>query len=142
MGDPPTVDHGYQDFTSLMAGNEYVLNGDENFDVQFGVKQSAFAFDYLDDSISSTFTLSFYDDNVLVGQTSFSTDSPFQEVKFIGFISSMPFNMVQFREADGAGNTDEYFQFYTATAVPEPSSLLLLVISLSIGSQIRRGRVK
>ncbi|MBV1877706.1 MAG: hypothetical protein KUG79_08695 [Pseudomonadales bacterium] len=135
-----TGTHGYQDFNSTMVGTEYVLNGDENFDLLFSGTQTAFAMDYLDDNIVSIFNLEFFLDSTAVGATSFTTSAAqFDTVQFIGFSSTAGFNKVQIREDDGTGNANEFFQFYTATAVPGPSSLILFSSALlSLGFMRRR----
>ncbi|MEM7541767.1 MAG: PEP-CTERM sorting domain-containing protein, partial [Pseudomonadota bacterium] len=60
------------------------------------------------------------------------TTSSFGTAEFIGFISSAAFNRVEVRENDGGANSDEFFQFFTATAVPEPTTLALMVGSLGL----------
>jgi hypothetical protein len=132
IGDPPTIDHGYQEWTSALPGEEYVLNGDENFNVNFSSLQGSFAFDYVDTSVTSTFTLNFFNGITNIGSTSFSTSSPFGVANFIGFKSDTLFDRIEVRENDGSINSDEYFQFYTAVAVPEPSSLFLLTSAVGI----------
>lgn len=121
-GNPLTISHRYFDITPVLPGGEYVLDGDENFDVLFSSRQRSFAFDYTDDSVASTFVLDFLDGGTNVGSTSFTTSS-FGVANFIGFTSTVPFNRIDVREFDGANNTNEFFQFYTATratpAVPE-----------------------
>lgn len=124
-GLPATLTAGYLNFTGAMPGNEYVLNGDENFDLIFASSQTTFAMDYLDASIASTFTLNFFDGLTNVGSTSFTTSS-FGTVEFIGFTSTVAFNRVEVRENDGANNSDEFFQFYTeAVSIPAPGALLI-----------------
>jgi hypothetical protein len=138
IGDPAPVDHGYQEWTSALAGDEYVLNGDESFNIVFSSLQSAFAFDYVDESVSSSFTLNFFNGVTNVGSTTFSTSAPFGLANFKGFKSDTLFDRIEVREDDGSNNSDEYFQFYTATAVPEPSSLFLLTSMIGLVS-LRRG---
>jgi hypothetical protein len=139
IGDPAPVDHGYQEWTTAMTGDEYVVSGDENFNVIFSSLQSAFAFDYVDDSVFGTFTLNLFNGATNVGSTSFLTSSPFGIANFIGFKSDTLFDRIELREDDGSNNSDEYFQFYTATAVPEPSSLFLLTSIIGFVS-LRRGK--
>jgi hypothetical protein len=68
----------------------------------------------------------------VVGTTSFTSNAPFDTVKFVGFSSDVSFDRVQVREDDGTNNNaNEFFQFFTATAVPEPGTLALLVLSLA-----------
>jgi hypothetical protein len=138
-GQPATLSAGYLNFTGAMPGNEYVLNGDENFDLIFSSSQTAFAMDYLDASIASTFTLTFFDGVTNVGSTSFTTSS-FGTVEFIGFVSTVAFNRVEVRENDGASNSDEFFQFYTtAISVPAPGALLIFGIG-AVGLACARRR--
>ena len=128
VGDPTTTGHYYTTWTEFLAGNEYALDGDENFDIIFDAPQSAFAMDYLDPGIVSTFTLTFFNGATDLGSTSFITDPSGDTVRFIGFISSSNFNKVTVREDDGNSNSDEFFQFYKATsasAVPEPTSIAM-----------------
>lgn len=140
VGDPPTIDHGYLDFTSALPGDEYVINGDENFDVVFSSLQGSFAYDYVDDSMDSTFILNFFNGAANVGSTSITTFAPFGVSKFIGFTSDAPFDRVEIREFDGNTNSDEYAQFYTAIAVPEPASVVL-VTAIAVGlALLRSGR--
>ena len=128
VGNPTTFDHFYTDLTSALNGTEYVLSGDENFNLGFSNPVFAFAMDYADDSANSIFTLTFFNGVSNVGTTSFTSTSPFTTAKLLGFASDMSFDRVEFREADGATNSNEYFQFYTVAAssvAPEPSSLAL-----------------
>ena len=60
VGDPATGTAAYLDFSPVLNGSEYVLNGDENFDVLFSSLQNVFAFTYADDSIASLFTFNFF----------------------------------------------------------------------------------
>lgn len=134
VGAPATTNHAYMNWgPSSLAGTEYVMSGDENFDVLFSADQTAFAMNYHDDSVASLFTLSFYDDASLVGTSSFTT-SVFDSPQFIGFISDVAFDKVEIREDDGGANSNEYFQFYSATAVanevPEPAPFALIGIAL------------
>jgi len=127
----------YTNFTGALSGDEYVLNGDENFDLIFSSQQTAFAMDYVDASIASTFNLTFFDGASNVGSTSFVTSS-FGTAEFIGFISSVAFDRVEIREDDGTGNSDEFFQFHTAEAVSEPGSLAVFGLGLLGLGYIRR----
>jgi hypothetical protein len=131
-----TGTHGYTNFSSIMPGDEYVLNGDENFNIIFSSIQTAFAMDYLDDNIISTFNLTFLNGSSSVGVASFTTAAAdFDSVQFVGFTSSIGFDNVQVREDDGTGNANEFFQFYTATqTVPEPGTFALLGLCLSLFS--------
>jgi len=113
VGHPATGAHWYGSWTSLLDGHEYALNGDENFDVIFSSLQNAFAMEYVDDAIVSTFTLTFYNAGSQVGQTQFTTTA-FDTAQFIGFISDDSFDRIAIREEDGPSNYNEYFQFYTA----------------------------
>jgi len=142
-GDPATQGHYYSPWTGMLPGNEYALDGDENFDIKFTAHQSAFAMDYLDTSIESKFSLTFYDGAINVGETSFITNS-FGTAQFIGFISSLSFDKVTVREDDGSENSDEFFQFYSATsaaAVPEPSSIVMFGVG-AIGMAFARRKRK
>jgi len=114
---------------SALTGPGYVMGGDENFDVTFSSQQNAFAMNYSDFSIASTFTLDFFDGVTNVGNTSFVTSS-FNTAEFIGFISTVGFDRIEIREDDGANNSNEFFQFFTAEAVPAPGSLLIFGLGL------------
>ena len=139
VGNPATGTAGYSNFTGALSGDEYVLNGDENFNLIFSSAQTAFAMDYVDTSIASTFNLDFFDGATNVGSTSFVTSS-FGTAQFIGFISSVAFDRVEIRENDGTSNSDEYFQFYTAEAVSEPGSLAVFGLGLLGLGYMRRRR--
>lgn len=139
VGLPATGSAGYLNFTGAIPGDEYVLNGDENFDLIFSSFQTAFAMDYVDASIASTFTLDFFDGVTNVGSTSFTTSS-FGTVEFIGFTSTIAFDRVEVRENDGASNSDEFFQFYTTeTSIPAPSGLLIFALG-TVGFACARRR--
>ncbi|MEM7543854.1 MAG: hypothetical protein AAF384_20035 [Pseudomonadota bacterium] len=69
VGSPATGTHGYTNFTSALAGAEYVLNGDENFDLIFTSPAMAFAMNYSDTSVASIFTLKFFEGVTNIGST-------------------------------------------------------------------------
>ncbi|VGO12918.1 hypothetical protein PDESU_01472 [Pontiella desulfatans] len=128
VGNPATAEHFYRAFaTSVMAGNVYALNNDENFNVLFNSNQSAFAFRFEDNADVSLFTLEFFNGATSVGSTQFYSNL-FNTPRFIGFSSDTVFNMVTVRENDGGANSNEYFQFYTAEAIPEPGTIALVGI--------------
>jgi hypothetical protein len=137
VGNPAASTAFYNEFTATLSGNEYIIGGDENFDLTFSSQQNAFAMNYHDFSIASIFTLNFFDGATNVGSTSFTTTS-FGTAEFIGFISTAAFDSVQIREDDGANNTNEAFQFYTAEAVPEPGALAIFGLGLIGLGYIRR----
>lgn len=139
IGSPATAEHGYQDFTGLLSGNEYVLNGDENFDILFSAPTKAMAMDYVDTSVTSLFTLTFYNGVSNVG-SSVLNSNVFNTARFVGFSSDVAFDRVTVRENDGVSNSDEFFQFYSATAVPEPGMAGLLALGLSSLLGLRRRR--
>ena len=141
IGNPVTQDHAIAEFTSVLTGDEYVISGDENFDVSFSSSQSVFAFDYVDDSVASIFTLEFFNGMTNVGTSSFTTSAPFATQNFIAFLSDTDFDLVTIRESDGSTNSNELFQFYTATTVPEPSSALLLGLG-ALGLVSRRRKTE
>lgn len=136
IGSPTTGNHIYTDLSGFsgnaLSGSAYALNGDENFDVIFSSLQTVFAFDYSDDNIDSLFELTFYDNLTTVGAASFASIAPFNTSKFIAFTSDISFNKVSLRENDGTANSNEFFQFYTATpsTVPEPASIALFGLGL------------
>jgi len=131
VGNPATTNHIFTEWGgSGMVGQEYALSGDENFNVSFSSLQNVFAFNYEDDSVASTFTLTFFNGATNVGSSSFVTSS-FDTTEFIGFISDAEFDLVQVRENDGGFNSNEYFQFYTATVkVSEPAPLAIMALGL------------
>lgn len=131
VGNPVTTNATYTDFSPFLTGTEYAISGDENFDVLFSTLQTAFAMNYADESTNSLFTLTFFNGATSVGSTQFTSAAPFQQAKFIGFASDQAFNKVTVRENDGATNSNEYFQFYKATAVPEPATLALVGLALA-----------
>lgn len=131
VGNPATTQATYSNFSPFLTGSEYAISGDENFDVLFSTLQTAFAMNYADDAPISVFTLDFFNGATSVGSTVFTTGAPFSTAKFIGFASDQAFNKVTVRENDGTANTNEYFQFYRATAVPEPTTLALVGLALA-----------
>ena len=133
-----TSSHAYQNFTGLLSGSEYVLNGDENFDILFSSPASAFAMDYVDTSANSSFTLTFYNGASNIG-TSVLNPNIFNTASFVGFISDTDFDKVTVRESS-ATNSDEFFQFYTATPVLEPATAGLLTLGLGGLFGLRRRR--
>ncbi|MBK17958.1 MAG: hypothetical protein CMM52_03855 [Rhodospirillaceae bacterium] len=140
VGNPAASTGFYGEFAaSALTGNEYIQGGDENFDLTFSSLQNAFAMNYSDFSIASTFTLNFFDGATNVGSTSFVT-STFNTAEFIGFSSTVAFDSVEIREDDGASNTNEFFQFYTAQHVSEPGSLAVFGLGL-IGLGYMRRRI-
>jgi len=51
--------HKFTEVEPLLAGVEYLKNGDENFDLIFSSQQNAFAMNYVDQGGTSTFNLDF-----------------------------------------------------------------------------------
>ena len=119
VGNPATTNATYSGFSPLLPGSEYAISGDENFDILFSTLQTAFAMNYADEDTDSIFTLNFFNGATTVGSTQFTSTAPFKTAKFIGFASDMAFDKVTVREDDRGTNSNEYFQFYKATAVPE-----------------------
>ncbi len=110
------------------SGAEYVLNGDENFDILFASSVSAFAMDYADTADTSVFTLTFFNGASNVGSSVLNSNI-FGTQRFVGFISDTDFDKVTVRESSAA-NSDEFFQFYSATPVAEPATAGLIAIGL------------
>jgi hypothetical protein len=138
LGSTLANSHKFSQLTPLLAGVEYIKNGEEDFDLKFTSLQNAFAMNYVDQSAISTFSLNFFDGLTNVGSTSFVTAS-INSAEFIGFSSSVAFDRVEIRETDTGGGTNELFQFYTAEAVPEPGALAIFGLGLlGLGYMRRR----
>ena len=135
---PTTAQAKFTENFAALSGLEYIISGDENFDLSFSSHQNAFAMNYLDDADVSTFSLNFFDGLTNVGSTSFVTAS-IDTAEFIGFISTVAFDRVEVREVSG-GLTNEAFQFYSAEPVSEPGSLTVFGLGLLGLGYIRRRR--
>jgi len=120
----------YGEWSSLLDGYEYVVNDYENINIDFQTDQTAFGIDFVDDSVFSEFSFELLNDGASVG--SFAYDSNVYDTKiFLGFYSDVAFDRIQIRERS-AQNTNEIFQFYTAThAVPTPATLALFALGLA-----------
>jgi hypothetical protein len=136
---PATGSAKFTENFAALSGLEYIISGDENFDLRFSSQQNAFAMNYLDDADVSTFSLNFFDGLTNVGSTSFVTAS-IDTAEFIGFISTVAFDRVEVREISG-GLTNEAFQFYSAEAVPEPGSLAIFGLGLVGVGYMRRRKI-
>tara|TARA_Y100001934_G_scaffold151747_1_gene181927 strand:+ start:56786 stop:57406 length:621 start_codon:yes stop_codon:yes gene_type:complete len=138
---PTTGSAKFTENFAALSGLEYIVSGDENFDLSFSSLQNAFAINYLDEGDISTFSLTFFDGLTNVGSTSFVTPS-IGAAEFIGFISTVAFDRVEIRE-DIGGFTNEAFQFYSAEAVSEPGALAVFSIGIvGLGYMRRRKAIK
>ena len=132
--------HKFTEVEPLLAGVEYLKNGDENFDLIFSSQQNAFAMNYVDQGGTSTFNLDFFNGATNVGSTSFVTAS-INAAEFIGFVSTTLFDRVEIRESNSGGDLNEVFLFFSAeSTIPEPGSLVVFGLGLIGLGYARRRR--
>lgn len=120
------------DYYTPYIGNEIALSGAEHLDISIDDAVYAMGFDFVDPSTSTTFSVTLKNNGTEVGSFSFSR--PTDALTFVGVSNDTAFDLMEIRDLSGDG-ADEFFgQFYAsaaaATSIPEPATLMLLMLSI------------
>lgn len=118
------------EWTGTLPGNEIAISGLESMKLDLPVYAYALGFYFYDNvGDQSTFTLTLFDNTTNIGYFTFNT--PDNVASFVGVSSNVAFNKVQIVETTGDSTNDYYGLFYLSpTAIPEPSTMALFMISL------------
>ncbi len=117
----------------------------EHLDVNINEDTTVFGFDFVEPNldgnlggpfVDSTFTVTLFDDNV--AQDSFTFNAPNDTLAFVGVTAEFDFDRVEIRETIGGVGNEFYGSFFTGNAVPEPSTIVMLISSLLLFGVIHR----
>lgn len=132
-------------FNTLMAGNEFALSGNENFNIDISGSVFSMGFDFVEPTsnfsggggfngsgsfIHSEFAVTLFSGAASIG--SFNFMRPFNSLEFVGFWSTTAFDRIEVREIVGSNGNEFFNAFITGTTahVPAPGALLLLGFGL------------
>lgn len=134
------------DWSARLPGNEIAIAGPEHLNIGISGPVLAFGFDFVEPEndpntaagfIDSTFSVSLFSSGLQVD--SFSYSRPNDTASFVGVISDTSFDRVEIFESIGDTENEFFGEFYTA-AVPEPSSVFVLILGLGVCTTRRRTR--
>ena len=129
---PPNTLHRGFDWTSVLSGNQFAVNGVEHLDLDLPASLFSFAIDFVEPSAGisdSTFQMSLSSSGNAIGSVNLNATDDVAQV--LGVISDTAFDRIEIREIIGT-NDDEFFGvvYGSTTNVPEPSTFTLYIVIL------------
>ena len=135
------------DWTVHIPGNEFLIEGTENFVIS--LSSSVYAFGFVEPEfdpnvggpfVDSLFWVRLYNSDAPV--TSFYFDRPNDQLTFVGMWTESAFNRIEIREILGSADNEFFANFLTGgTPSPEPATVAMLLMLMAVPSRRRLGNL-
>ena len=130
---PPNTLHRGFDWTSVLSGNQFAVNGVEHLDLDLPASLFSFAIDFVEPSAGisdSTFQMSLSSSGNAIGSVNLNATDDVASGARRNF-GTTAFDRIEIREIIGT-NDDEFFGvvYGSTTNVPEPSTFTLYIVIL------------